>query len=488
MAYHSMGDLFSFVEDRRRLPEAQAKPIIQGMLSALSHIHQAGIIHRDLKPENILMTHDCRPVVADFGIAVHVDDAKGSKSRPGSPGYMAPELINGLPYGTNSDIFGAGATFFFMLTGSLAFNAHTAEQMVNKNRCCNVNFRTSSFRALSEKTQVFLRRFLEADPMLRPEAAKALEWLGRDESQPQMKELHQCAQETSSQWVTNAAKDTHIRLAEASPVPQSQDSANTALRQFPLKAPALPKTQTAPHRQRLLKRPSDPEAKAQEVPASPECVSPVATGSPKVHACCELVGGRSSGHPGSIGVHNRSGDPRTGQSSSSENCVSSRMPEQHLSIRPDSSDVHDSQSSKTYQPVRPESDKQTSPVHQRSLVDTHKPENILQNFRDELQDISDQFVSASFSEDSLSSPTELGTCKGRLKHFASVSSSASTAMLSEPSGERSSDVLMCGQARSCGELESIRVPASGSLILSLQAKSCGALPDISESLEEEDDE
>eukprot|EP00930_Biecheleria_cincta_P074902 TRINITY_DN620_c0_g4_i1.p1 TRINITY_DN620_c0_g4~~TRINITY_DN620_c0_g4_i1.p1 ORF type:complete len:712 (+),score=103.70 TRINITY_DN620_c0_g4_i1:199-2334(+) len=353
MAYYPKGDLFSFVEDQGRLPEAKAKPIIQGMLSALSHIHQAGIIHRDVKPENILMTSDCRPVLADFGIAVHVDDTMGLNSLKGSPGYMAPELLRGLPYGTKSDVFGAGATLFFMLTGSLAFDAHTPEKIVENNRKCSIRFQTSVLRALSDKTKVFLRLLLEADPMLRPEAADVLAWPGKFASQPPKEEMHQCAQDTSSRSVTRPSKESHIpRFAEASDIP-SHDS---ALRQFPIKAPTLPKTQTAPHRQKFLKRPSSLKANAQE--------------------------------------------------------------------------------------------------------------------------------------DSLSSPTGPGSSEGRLTHSASVSSSASTALLSESSGDSSSDAneLMFGQARSCGELDLIRHPASGSLILPPHARSCGVMQDISESSEEGDDD
>eukprot|EP00930_Biecheleria_cincta_P074898 TRINITY_DN620_c0_g2_i5.p1 TRINITY_DN620_c0_g2~~TRINITY_DN620_c0_g2_i5.p1 ORF type:complete len:780 (+),score=108.16 TRINITY_DN620_c0_g2_i5:173-2512(+) len=439
MEYYPKGDLFSFVEDRGRLQETQAKTIMQGVLSALSYIHQLGIVHRDVKPENIFMASDFRTVLADFGIAVHVDDTVGLKHRKGSPGYMAPELIKGLPYGTSSDVFSAGASLFFMLAGSLAFNARTAEKILRKNRDCKVNFQMSFWRALSVGTAFFLRMLLVADPKRRPEAAKALEWLGLDESQLQKEDLsgqklHQRAQETSSCWINNTTKDTRNDmppLAEASPMLQSQDPADTAPSKFLIKAPALPKTRAAPQHQRFLKRPSDPKASAQKVS---ECVSP------------DLA------HPEPVRMHNRSGDPHPGQSSSSENRVSSRIPEGHLSVRPDSPDVHASRSSRTYQPARSESAKQTCPAHRGSDDCAQRTDHVLPNFSDEPQAMSNESLSADFSEDSFTSSTELA--RG------------------------------LGQAGSSGELMSNRRSSTSSL----HARSRRLLPDIRESLKEDDEE
>eukprot|EP00930_Biecheleria_cincta_P074896 TRINITY_DN620_c0_g2_i2.p1 TRINITY_DN620_c0_g2~~TRINITY_DN620_c0_g2_i2.p1 ORF type:complete len:796 (+),score=110.98 TRINITY_DN620_c0_g2_i2:173-2560(+) len=439
MEYYPKGDLYSFVGDQGRLREAQAKPIIQGVLSALSYIHQLGIVHRDVKPENIFMASDFRTVLADFGIAVHVDDTMGLKLRTGSPGYMAPELIRGLPYGTSSDVFSAGASLFFMLAGSLAFNARTAEKILRKNRDCKVNFQMSFWRALSVGTAFFLRMLLVADPKRRPEAAKALEWLGLDESQLQKEDLsgqklHQRAQETSSCWINNTTKDTRNDmppLAEASPMLQSQDPADTAPSKFLIKAPALPKTRAAPQHQRFLKRPSDPKASAQKVS---ECVSP------------DLA------HPEPVRMHNRSGDPHPGQSSSSENRVSSRIPEGHLSVRPDSPDVHASRSSRTYQPARSESAKQTCPAHRGSDDCAQRTDHVLPNFSDEPQAMSNESLSADFSEDSFTSSTELA--RG------------------------------LGQAGSSGELMSNRRSSTSSL----HARSRRLLPDIRESLKEDDEE
>ena len=75
-------------------------------------------MHRDLKPENILMRskNDLKLVIADFGLATKADADEYLYLKCGTPGYVAPEVIN-LPdnvthYDTKCDIFSAGAIFY----------------------------------------------------------------------------------------------------------------------------------------------------------------------------------------------------------------------------------------------------------------------------------------------------------------------------------------------------------------------------------------
>ena len=89
----------SRLDRERQLPIADAVRIATDVADALAYAHRQGVIHRDIKPENILL-HDGRPVVADFGIALAVQQAGGERMTQtglslGTPQYMAPEQATG---------------------------------------------------------------------------------------------------------------------------------------------------------------------------------------------------------------------------------------------------------------------------------------------------------------------------------------------------------------------------------------------------------
>jgi predicted Ser/Thr protein kinase len=89
-----------------------------GLADALAAIHAAGVVHRDLKPSNVMLTED-RPVVIDFGIAQAPEATRLTQTGMvmGTPGYLAPEVIEGKPSSPASDIHSWGATVAFAATG-----------------------------------------------------------------------------------------------------------------------------------------------------------------------------------------------------------------------------------------------------------------------------------------------------------------------------------------------------------------------------------
>jgi serine/threonine protein kinase len=87
------------------LPAADLHGVAVGVASALAAIHAAGLVHRDLKPANVMLTlSGCR--VIDFGIA-HSQDARTAAATSGqvlgTPGWMAPEVLIGLPHRPRGD-------------------------------------------------------------------------------------------------------------------------------------------------------------------------------------------------------------------------------------------------------------------------------------------------------------------------------------------------------------------------------------------------
>lgn len=106
-----------------RLNENQIRLIMQQLLLATDFMHRKGIIHRDLKPHNILITdYEVLMVcIADLGLAIHADDQKAIREKCGSPGYVDPDILNGRPFSTKSDIFSLGSLLFNLITMRLLY-------------------------------------------------------------------------------------------------------------------------------------------------------------------------------------------------------------------------------------------------------------------------------------------------------------------------------------------------------------------------------
>jgi hypothetical protein len=116
------------VAARGPLTGAGLAGLATGLTAALTAVHAAGVVHRDLKPGNVMLV-DGRPVVIDFGIAQAADSTRLTMTGMfmGTPGYLAPEVIEGKPSGPAADIHSWGATMAYAATGRPPFGSGTFE-------------------------------------------------------------------------------------------------------------------------------------------------------------------------------------------------------------------------------------------------------------------------------------------------------------------------------------------------------------------------
>lgn len=86
------------VDDGGPLDAVDLYELADQLAAALEAVHLAGVVHRDLKPSNVMITPR-GPVLIDFGIATHQTEDGGTLTSPGfvigTPGYLAPELLDG---------------------------------------------------------------------------------------------------------------------------------------------------------------------------------------------------------------------------------------------------------------------------------------------------------------------------------------------------------------------------------------------------------
>ncbi|HEU4827702.1 MAG TPA: protein kinase [Gemmatimonadales bacterium] len=121
----------------KQLPIADAVRISAEIASALDYAHRHGVIHRDIKPENILL-HDGQALVADFGIALAVSSAGGTRITEtgislGTPSYMSPEQAMGeREISARADVYALGVVTYEMLLGETPFTGPTAQAVVAK--------------------------------------------------------------------------------------------------------------------------------------------------------------------------------------------------------------------------------------------------------------------------------------------------------------------------------------------------------------------
>ena len=105
------------------------RKMARDVLGALGAAHAAGVVHRDVKPANILIAADGRAKVADFGIAKALEEAPseltGANQLLGTPAYLAPERLDGLPATSRSDLYAFGVVLYEALTGVRAFPGTT---------------------------------------------------------------------------------------------------------------------------------------------------------------------------------------------------------------------------------------------------------------------------------------------------------------------------------------------------------------------------
>ncbi|MFC7867269.1 serine/threonine-protein kinase [Streptomyces murinus] len=124
-------DLRTRLERERRLAPEAAVAIVADVADALAAAHAAGVMHRDVKPENVLLDMQgplgpggAHPaLLTDFGVAKLIDAPRRTRATKiiGTPDYLAPEIVEGLPPRASVDIYALATVLYELLAGFTPF-------------------------------------------------------------------------------------------------------------------------------------------------------------------------------------------------------------------------------------------------------------------------------------------------------------------------------------------------------------------------------
>lgn len=172
------GELFDRICEQGKFTEKDASKTIRQVLEAVDYLHQNDVVHRDLKPENLLYVTrdpDSQLVLADFGIAKHLDSPDGVlKTMAGSFGYAAPEVMLKKGHSKPVDMWSLGVITYTLLCGYSPFRSESLPDLIDETKHGRVVFHERYWKDVSQEGKDFILTLLKPNPHDRATSTQAL--------------------------------------------------------------------------------------------------------------------------------------------------------------------------------------------------------------------------------------------------------------------------------------------------------------------------
>ncbi|MFM8494570.1 MAG: serine/threonine-protein kinase [Planctomycetia bacterium] len=180
---HLVMELFPHANLKRQIADGtdtiapRLHRIVTQVAWALDHMHGRGWVHRDVKPDNVLAAADGEAKLIDFAIAARRPGFigrvwPGRRPVQGTPSYISPEQIRGLPADPRSDIYSLGCTLFELLAGMPPYSAATSEELLHKHLAATPPAVESFNRNATTSVSRLIRQMLAKRPADRPASMK----------------------------------------------------------------------------------------------------------------------------------------------------------------------------------------------------------------------------------------------------------------------------------------------------------------------------
>ena len=158
------GDLLGFIRKRGKLSEPMTKVIFKQIIEGLRYIHKKKIVHRDIKLDNILIDLTNTVKICDFGVSKKINKGDIMYDHCGTPAYIAPEIFKNRGYeGFSCDIWSAGVTLYYMLSGVQPFCADSMKDLEK----IILEGKYDRLEDVSDEANDLIDRMLQLDPKKR---------------------------------------------------------------------------------------------------------------------------------------------------------------------------------------------------------------------------------------------------------------------------------------------------------------------------------
>jgi len=175
------GELFDRIVKKRCYTEEEAAAVIRQVARACEYMHENGVIHRDLKPENIVYVDDksAHICVTDFGLAKYVKKGLLTKTACGTPGYVAPEILQMQRYNAQVDMWAVGVILYILLCGFPPFVEKNLKALYKLIKSGKFSFPSPYWNNVSKEAKDCIVRLLHVDPQerLSPTALLKHDWI-----------------------------------------------------------------------------------------------------------------------------------------------------------------------------------------------------------------------------------------------------------------------------------------------------------------------
>jgi len=176
------GELFDRIVEKGSYSEEDAKVLVRKIVSAIDYLHKQNIAHRDLKPENLLVKSiedDTEVKIADFGLSKIIDKDKMMQTACGTPGYVAPEVLNAEGYDKEVDMWSVGVITYILLCGFPPFYSDSVPEVFEQIMKAEYDYPEEYWDEISGEAKDFIDHLLVVDVSKRLTAEQSQEhpWL-----------------------------------------------------------------------------------------------------------------------------------------------------------------------------------------------------------------------------------------------------------------------------------------------------------------------